>query len=225
METQDGKTLVSFYDYSDSDEFKKWLFTGVNTEDMTGSPAAGTTYVSSGLKEQTVYRVTRALDLGEDVVRGGFAAFTNQDEARAAKEALNGLTGIDILNKLAELNSNVVASNSISAKNAEDNSKAVKNWLFDSSRVKDDADLVLQTQDDGNVNGYYVAVFLNKVSSGESSARTNYSQTAASEWATSIATEGGYKLSQSALKKIKNTAEPTAEEAENTTTESTEATE
>ncbi len=225
VETQDEKTLVSFYDYSDSDAFKKWLFAEVNEEDMTGSPAVGSTYVFSALKEQTVYLVTNALGLGEDVVRGGFAAFSNGDDARSAKDAINGLSGIALLNELAKINSNTVASESLTADTAEANSPSVKDWLFADGRVKNDVELILPTDSVGNVTGYYVAVFLNKVSTGESAARTNYSSAAASEWATSIATEGGYQLSQSALKKIKNTAEPTTEESEGETDGSAEATE
>ena len=59
--------------------------------------------------------------------------------------------------------------------------------------------------ENNNINGLYVAVFLYRTTEGESDARTSYADEATDEWAHKLAEDGGYQLSASALAKIKNT--------------------
>ena len=202
-EGEEEKTLVSFYDYSVSkysNEFSKFLFEGVNEETMTGAPEVNATFV--GEDEKTVYIITKALDLGKDAVRGGYISYSDKETADADLKKLEGLTGIELLNKLAEINSSATTSNKITETAVS--SADLKAWLFDETRKANDAAVVYQEDEDGNIlNGIYLAVFLDKTSAGESDARTNIADEKADDFARKLAEDGGYKLSEKALAKIK----------------------
>lgn len=201
-EGEEAKTLVSFYDYSVSkysDGFRKFLFEGVDEETMTGIPEVGATFVDED--EKTVYIVISALGLGDDVVRGGYISYSNKEDADADLKKLEGLTGIELLNKLAELNSDATTSNAITQSSVS--SSDLKAWLFDESRKANDAAVVYYEDENGNImEGIYLAVFLDRISSGESDARTNIADEKADDFARKLAEDGGYKLSEKAVSKI-----------------------
>lgn len=203
-EGDEAKTLVTFYDYSVSKyptRYQQFLFEEVDEETMTGGPGVGRTFYDKVSDTQhVVYIVTRAISLGDQVVRGGYASFTNEDEARAAKEALKGLTGIELLNKLAELKSDAVTSNKITESSIS--SAVLKDWLFSEDRAENDYDVVMLKDENNNITGLYVAVFLNRTSAGESDARTNIATEKANDFAVKLAEDGGYKLNEKALAKI-----------------------
>ncbi len=203
-EGDEAKTLVTFYDYSVSKyptRYQQFLFEEVDEETMTGGPGVGRTFYDKVSDTQhVVYIVTRAISLGDQVVRGGYASFTNEDEARAAKEALKGLTGIELLNKLAELKSDAVTSNKITESSIS--SAVLKDWLFSEDRAENDYDVVMLKDENNNITGLYVAVFLNRTSAGESDARTNIATEKANDFAGKLVEDGGYKLNEKALAKI-----------------------
>ena len=208
-EGEGAKTLVSFYDYSVSKystKFQEWLFQDVNEETMTGFPEAGETFVDD---KKTVYLVTRALGLGKDIIRGGFATFTDKDAADKAKAQLDGLTGVNLLLKLKEVATSAIISidgYQLGESGVKQNSAALSDWLFDDSRAENDCAVIDSTS--GGASSYYIAVYLDKASQGESAARNNYASEQESDWAKSFVEEHGYKVSESALKKIKNEKEP-----------------
>lgn len=214
-ETTDTKK-VSYYDYSVSiyeSAFEQWLFQDVNEETMEGGKAVGTVYLS----EKTVYYVTRALDLGEDVIRGGYASFEGIDAARAAKETLSGLTGGKLLVKLSDVDASSITTttNGTSIKESSLSSADLKAWLFSDERKTGDYDVIYNEDEDGNIlSGIYLAVYLGRVPSGEFDARTNYADEAGEEWIHNYVAENGYEMSASALAKIKNlkVEDTTAEE-------------
>ena len=199
------KTLVTFYDYSVSKYstgLQKFLFEEVNEEDMTGGAAVGRTYPhgeSNG--KYTVSIVTRALGLGDDVVRGGYISYTSKESADADLKKLEGLTGAELLSKLSELSSSATTSNAITQSSIS--SADLKEWLFDDARQANDATVVYHEDEDGNImEGIYLAVFLDRTSAGESNARTNVANDKADDFARGLAEDGGYKLNEKALAKI-----------------------
>lgn len=199
-EGEEAKTLVSFYDYSVSkysDKLRKFLFEGVDEETMTGIPEVGATFAD---EEETVYMVLSALGLGDDVVRGGYISYSSKEDADADLKKLEGLTGIELLNKLAELNSNATTSNAITQSSVS--SSDLKAWLFDESRKANDTAVVYYEAEDGITGNSYLAVFLDRVSAGESNARTNIADEKADDFAHKLAEDGGYKLNEKAVSKI-----------------------
>ena len=209
-EGDEAQTLVSFWDYPASQystELQKWLFENMDEETMTGAPEVGKTFVEEDGK--TSYIVTREFGLGKDVIRGGFAAFTDKETAEKAKAQLNGLTGINLLLKLKEVATTAIVSTDgyqLGEVGVKENSEALRDWLFDDSRAKNDCAVVDATS--SGVSSYYLAVYLDRTSQGESAARDNYASQTESDWAKALAEDGGYKISESALKKIKNEKEP-----------------
>ncbi len=201
-EGEAAKTLVTFYDYTPSEystEFQKWLFAEVDTDSMISSRAVGKTFYDE--ETGAVYIITRALGLGVDAVRGAYASFTSLDAAQAAKEQLKGLTGIELVNKLAEIKSDATASSKITE--ASISSETLKAWLFSDERAENDYDVIYEEDEKGNVlNGIYVAVYLAKTSEGESDARSTIADEKADDFAHELAESGNYKLNEKALAKV-----------------------
>lgn len=204
-EGEAAKTQVTFCDYSASEyptKFQQFLFEEVDEETMTGGREVGRTfYQKNSDTEHIVYIVTRALSLGDEVVRGGYISYSDKESADNDLKKLEGLTGAELINKLSLINSSATTSNAITQSSVS--STDLKEWLFSESRQANDAAVVYHEDEDGNImEGIYLAVFLDRTSAGESDARTNISQEKADDFAKGIAESGNYKLSERALGKV-----------------------
>ncbi len=245
-EKADGYTKYIIYVSSVSDDginasyltfttsaYQAWLFDSVNTETMTGSPAANSTLKVDPTGDATDYSVYMALtEISKDtepVVRGGYLSYSTKEDAEDGLARLNGLSGYDLLTALSKLSSTATVSDSIAESSVEGE---LHDWFFTEDRTAGETAIV-EVKNDDDTTSYYLVVFLKKLPAWESTARTNYSSDAASEWIEQIVSDGGYVISEKALKKVKNPKQPTTEAetteetttvAEETTTEATEET-
>ena len=211
--TDEGKN-VSYLTFTTS-AYLVWLFDGVDPETMTGGPAAGTTLKVDPTGDDTAYSVYMALsDVKldtETVVRGGYLSYSTKEEAEAGLERLKGLSGYELLTALSDLGSSATVSNAVRESSVEG---ALQTWLFSDSRAANDAAVVEVIEEDDEIVTYYLAVYLGKMAAWESSARTNYANDCASDWLESVVENGGYSVSESALKKVKNPKPPKSAESE-----------
>ncbi len=159
---------------------------------------AQTTYSFYLVKNAPMYLKT------ETVIRGGYLGFAGenaQERAEAAKNELAGKTGYELLRAAAKIESTYspVVSNSIDEDSVT--STAVSDWLFDESRKANDIEIL----EEGGA--YYVVVFGARMQGWESTAKSNVASEESSEWVQKLIVEGGYKVSEKALKKIKDVAD------------------
>lgn len=207
------------------DTYSEWLFSTAKVEngEYVSGVAEGEVKViekkADSEDEETTYSYylvkNAPMYLKKDpVVRGGYLTYMGTDaqvRAEAAKNALAGKTGYDLLKSLAETESDntAVASNAITEDSIT--STAVSEWLFDETRSANEV-VVLE---EGGV--YYVVAFGARMESWASSAKANAASEDSGEWIQKLIVDGGYKVSEKALKKIKDKKE------EETTEETTEA--
>ena len=214
----------------EADSYQEWLFgtatvqngeyvSGVSEGDaklITKEPEkeegvdtdAKTTYAVYLVKNEPMYLEKDA------VVRGGYLTFTGEDaqaRAEAAKNSLAGKTGYELLKSLSAIESDAsaVASNSLSKDSIT--STAISDWLFDPARTADETVIL----EEGGV--YYLVVFEAQMESWENSAKSNAASEESSEWVQQLISDGGYTVSEKALKKIKDVEDTTEATEEETT--------
>lgn len=221
--TETAEAGVSFYYLTvstfEAGSYQEWLFGNVDAATMTGAPAKGETFTVDPTESDKNYHVYLVVDDPlkmdeETVVRGGYLKFDSEESANEALAKLANLTGYKLLNTLADMDTGAVANNMIRESAV---SGALKDWLFSAERKENEAAVVKETGEDG-VTTIYVAAFVQSLPAWESSARSNYASESVNSWVEGVVETNGYKVSESALKKVKNPKAPkVAEETTETT--------
>ena len=220
----EGENLLENADFSqlDSDGMPEYWYTDAYYLDagytVFGVAEGDSTILekeSDGETTYSFYLVENApMYLKKDlVVRGGYLTFLGDDaeeRAEKAKSDLAGKTGYELLKSLSAIESDAsaVVSNSISKDSVS--ATAVAEWLFDEEREADD---IVILEEGG---AYYLVVFEERLESWENSAKTNAASEDSTEWVQKLISDGGYAVSERALKKIKD-VEDEAETTEETT--------
>ncbi len=208
----------------ETDTYSEWLFgtAAVQNGQYVSGVAEGDSKViekdadeEGGDKTYSFYLVENTpmyLDT-DQVVRGGYLTFTGenaQKRAEDAKNALAGKTGYDLLKALAAIESDAAAVASNSIKKDSVTSTTVSEWLFDPARTANE----IAVLEEGGA--YYVVVFESQMEAWENSAKENASSDGSTEWVQKLIADGGYKVSEKALKKIKDVEDKPADTTETT---------
>ncbi len=146
------------------------------------------------------------------VVSGGYYLFNKEDyaaEAQKALETLGDKTEVELLSALTAINSAATTSTAFPEDEsdvAEDQKmKAeVKEWLFSPDRTPNS----VATFSNAEGNGTYVAVFIEKATAWEISAKSGFVSEKLDEWMKGLASE--YSVREKTLAKL---GEPTTEAA------------
>ena len=201
--------------------YQEWLFGNVDyaADPLSGGPTEGDTFKIDATEDDKNYRVYLVVGTPlkldtETVIRGGYVSFTSAEEAEAAKEKLAGLTGYQLMNALSDLDENATVSNLI--RESTLTSDDLKTWFFSADRAENEIGVV---SGEGENATHYLAVHVGKLEAWQSSARTNYAGQCVSDWLEGVVDANGYKISEKALKKVKNPKAPAA--PEETTEEAT----
>ncbi len=135
----------------------------------------------------------------EMVVKGGYLKFSEKDFATQAKNALDSLAGytdLDLLNKLADLDSSAKVSHNLKQSDLETEDAGVKNYLFADERKANETTTIVSA--DGKA--HYVVVFSEKAELWKSDAKKAYISEKMEDWVDGLAKE--YTPNEKALNKV-----------------------
>lgn len=193
---------VSTYE---KDSFEEWLFKDVDATTLAVTVHEGDTFTVAPTDTDTsshVYLIVgtpMSLET-ETVIRGGYVAFSDEAAANEALASLSALEGLDKLNALAALNTSAVTSNALKKESVTDAN--LSEWMFGTRSAGDAAVITASTSSESDPV-YYLAVVLDQLESWESTARSNYATEQLSDWMDELVEIGEYKLSERAMKRVK----------------------
>ena len=148
------------------------------------------------------------------IVNGGYLLFGKELMAMEAMEQLKDKTGDELIEAFAALTSDdstntVKASTSYERANVDIVNKDLSAWLFDEARKDGDVKIIEKKNSKGDVDGYYLAYYVDHEIKWEKNARSSLLSAQLKEWIEELAAP--YTVNEKVLNKI---GKPTPVETE-----------
>ena len=225
---------ASFLKETTEGSYQEFLFELKEGDGWVSARKNGDTIVIETTKEDattkektttyTVYMAVENTDYNKDgemlyiqkdrIVNGGYLQFGKELMAMEAMEQLKDKTGDELIKAFAALTSDdstntVKASTSYERANVDIVNKDLSEWLFDEARKDGDVKIIEKKNSKGDVDGYYLAYYVDHEIKWEKNARSSLLSAQLKEWIEELAAP--YTVNEKVLNKI---GKPTPVETE-----------